>query len=276
MPGPMRCFGIGSVPFSVGPSAFAPAPIRDLSPCQANRAAMMRLTDLAGRTPRIGYYLRGHGSRWGRKSRTVYSRFQLMKLVGSCEASGTGSSQPRGHVLVVPAGSFCCFAAKHAALMLRAECVRAKNEAGDLMMTSTTKSNHCCPDDTLPMTNNNPKGFGVSRDEERELACLIANGDREARNRLVEANLRLVGKIARGYQGRGLEMDDLIGEGNLGLIRAAEKFDPSFGVPFGSYARYWIKEKIRAGLDGHRPNRSLATPNMPITAHVAPGREKAV
>ena len=77
---------------------------------------------------------------------------------------------------------------------------------------------------------------------------MIANGDVDARNRLVQANLGLVVRVACDYKGRGLEMDDLIGEGNLGLIRAAEKFDPSFTIPFGNYARYWIKEKILGAL----------------------------
>ena len=88
----------------------------------------------------------------------------------------------------------------------------------------------------------------LSRDEEIELAALIANGDREARNRIVQANLRLVVKIARDFQGRGLDLDDLIGEGNLGLIRAADEFDPRFGVRFSTYAAYWIKEKIRSAV----------------------------
>src|SRR4051812_41885646 len=65
--------------------------------------------------------------------------------------------------------------------------------------------------------------------EEQALARSIAAGDREARARLIQANLKLVVKIARGYTGCGLSLEDLIGEGNLGLIRAAEKFDPSFG-----------------------------------------------
>jgi RNA polymerase primary sigma factor len=77
---------------------------------------------------------------------------------------------------------------------------------------------------------------------------LIANGDREARNRLVMANLRLVVAIARDFRGRGLEWDDLISEGNLGLIRAAEKFDPKFELRFGVYAAYWIKANIRFAL----------------------------
>ena len=66
----------------------------------------------------------------------------------------------------------------------------------------------------------------LSAAEERALAEAIAAGDRDARSRMIRANLRLVVKIARDYAGRGMSLDDLIGEGNLGLIRAAEEFDP--------------------------------------------------
>jgi RNA polymerase primary sigma factor len=65
---------------------------------------------------------------------------------------------------------------------------------------------------------------------------------------MIQANLRLVVKIARDYVGRGIVLDDLIGEGNLGLIRAAEEFDPRFGTRFSTYASYWIKQAIRHAL----------------------------
>ena len=65
---------------------------------------------------------------------------------------------------------------------------------------------------------------------------------------MIRANLRLVVKIARDYVGRGMSLDDLIGEGNLGLIRAAEEFDPGFGTRFSTYASYWIKQAIRHAL----------------------------
>ena len=84
--------------------------------------------------------------------------------------------------------------------------------------------------------------------EERELAGAIARGDSAARSRMIQANLRLVVKIARDFVGRGIPLDDLIGEGNLGLIRAAEEFDPRFGTRFSTYASYWIKESIRRAL----------------------------
>ena len=65
---------------------------------------------------------------------------------------------------------------------------------------------------------------------------------------MIQANLRLVVKIAREYTGRGMVLEDLIGEGNLGLIRAAEDYDPRFGTRFSTYASYWIKQAIRHAL----------------------------
>lgn len=88
----------------------------------------------------------------------------------------------------------------------------------------------------------------LSAEEERSLAEAIASGDRDARARMIRANLRLVVRIARDYAGRGLGMEDLIGEGNLGLIRAAEQYDPRFGTRFSTYASYWIKQAIRQAL----------------------------
>jgi RNA polymerase primary sigma factor len=88
----------------------------------------------------------------------------------------------------------------------------------------------------------------LSAAEECLLARAIKAGDRDARARMIRANLRLVVKIARDYAGRGMSLDDLIGEGNLGLIRATEDFDPRFGTRFSTYASYWIKQSIRHAL----------------------------
>ncbi len=88
----------------------------------------------------------------------------------------------------------------------------------------------------------------LTADEERELAVAIERGDDDARSHMIAANLRLVVRIARDYLGRGMSLDDLIGEGNLGLIRAAEDFDPCFGTRFSTYASYWIKQAIRHAL----------------------------
>jgi RNA polymerase primary sigma factor len=84
--------------------------------------------------------------------------------------------------------------------------------------------------------------------EECTLAAAIALGDKDARTRMIRANLRLVVKIARDYVGRGMILEDLIGEGNLGLIRATEEFESRFGTRFSTYAGYWIKQSIRHAL----------------------------
>lgn len=88
----------------------------------------------------------------------------------------------------------------------------------------------------------------LSADEEKELARAIAQGDVRARDRMVRANLRLVVNIARGYAGKGLGLQDLIEEGNLGLLRAVEGFDPEMGTRFSTYASYWIKQSIKRAL----------------------------
>jgi RNA polymerase primary sigma factor len=84
--------------------------------------------------------------------------------------------------------------------------------------------------------------------DERELAVAIGQGDSAARDRMVRANLRLVVNIARGYSGKGLTLQDLIEEGNLGLLRAVEGFDPAMGTRFSTYASYWIKQSIKRAL----------------------------
>jgi RNA polymerase primary sigma factor len=88
----------------------------------------------------------------------------------------------------------------------------------------------------------------LTADEEKELARAIAKGDVRARDRMVRANLRLVVNIARGYTGKGLGIQDLIEEGNLGLLRAVEGFDPDMGTRFSTYASYWIKQSIKRAL----------------------------
>ena len=88
----------------------------------------------------------------------------------------------------------------------------------------------------------------LTADEEKMLARQIAKGDVRARDRMVRANLRLVVNIARGYTGRGLGLQDLIEEGNLGLLRAVEGFDPDMGTRFSTYASYWIKQSIKRSL----------------------------
>jgi RNA polymerase primary sigma factor len=88
----------------------------------------------------------------------------------------------------------------------------------------------------------------LTADEEKQLAYRIADGDNAARDRMVRANLRLVVNIARGYTGKGLGLQDLIEEGNLGLLRAVEGFDPGMNTRFSTYASYWIKQSIKRAL----------------------------
>jgi RNA polymerase primary sigma factor len=88
----------------------------------------------------------------------------------------------------------------------------------------------------------------LTADEEKTLARRIEVGDTEARDQMVRANLRLVVNIARGYTGKGLALQDLIEEGNLGLLRAVEGFDPNMNTRFSTYASYWIKQSIKRAL----------------------------
>ncbi len=84
--------------------------------------------------------------------------------------------------------------------------------------------------------------------EEVELAARIQRGDEAARDRMIRANLRLVVKIARGYEGYGLPLLDLINEGNIGLMKGVERFDPAKGGKLSTYAAWWIKQSIRRAL----------------------------
>lgn len=88
----------------------------------------------------------------------------------------------------------------------------------------------------------------LSAGEEKELSYRIAEADKEARDQMVRANLRLVVNIARSYTGKGLPLQDLIEEGNLGLLRAVEGFDPGMNTRFSTYASYWIKQSIKRAL----------------------------
>jgi RNA polymerase primary sigma factor len=94
--------------------------------------------------------------------------------------------------------------------------------------------------------------------EEKELARRIRKGDQDAMHELVKRNLRFVVSVAKKYQNRGLPLIDLIGEGNVGLLTAARKFDPDQGVKFISYAVWWIRQAILSSLA--RQGRTVRVP----------------
>jgi|SRR5579859_2820501 len=102
----------------------------------------------------------------------------------------------------------------------------------------------------------------LTAEEESQLARLVACGNQDARERLTLANLRLVVSIAKRYQGLGLPLEDLISEGNLGLMRAIDKYDPSKGR-FSTYATWWIRQSVYRALDNMA--RTIRLPSYLLT-----------
>lgn len=108
----------------------------------------------------------------------------------------------------------------------------------------------------------------LTRQEEVSLAKRIERGDPAAKNRLIECNVRLVMSVANRYQGRGLDIDDLIQEGVIGLIRASEKFDHTRGFKFSTYATWWVTQAIQRAID--KKGTAVKTPQ-----HIAARRRDA-
>ncbi len=98
----------------------------------------------------------------------------------------------------------------------------------------------------------------LTNEEETELAILAANGDKNAKNKIVSANLRFVVTVAKKYQNHGIDLADLISEGNMGLLRAIEHFDVSKGYHFISYAVWWIRQAILKAI--YEKSRAIRLP----------------
>lgn len=103
----------------------------------------------------------------------------------------------------------------------------------------------------------------LTAEEEKEIAIKAKDGDQRAKNKLISANTRFVVSVAKQYQGQGLDLEDLIAEGNIGLIKAAEKFDPDKGFKFISYAVWWIRQSILQALSDK--SRTIRLPLNQVT-----------
>ncbi|MGB7769744.1 MAG: sigma-70 family RNA polymerase sigma factor [Verrucomicrobiia bacterium] len=108
----------------------------------------------------------------------------------------------------------------------------------------------------------------ITREEEIALAKRIKRGDKRAREHMIKANLRLVVKIARDYEGMGLPLLDLINEGNIGLMKGVERFDPRKGAKLSTYASWWIKQSIKRALANQSKTIRLPVHVVDKVAHI--------
>lgn len=123
------------------------------------------------------------------------------------------------------------------------------SENDSVQLSQSSKEENINIDDHIRMYLKEIGKIGlISGEEEVRLAKLIENGDEEAKKKLTESNLRLVVSIAKRYMGRGMNLLDLIQEGNLGLIKAVEKFDYRKGYKFSTYATWWIRQAITRSI----------------------------
>ena len=99
----------------------------------------------------------------------------------------------------------------------------------------------------------------LTAEQEQQLSARILKGDERALNRMIEANLRFVVAIARQYQGKGLSMDDLVSEGNMGLMKAAAKYDAKRGLRFANYAVVFIRQQIEKALEKESAEQRVET-----------------
>jgi len=124
----------------------------------------------------------------------------------------------------------------------------AVSEISDIEITAVKSKNSNDFDATRVYLNDLGRWKLLTADQEKIYGMRAQQGDRNARNMMIESNLRLVVKISRRYLNRGLPLLDLINEGNLGLIRAVEKFDPERGFRFSTYATWWVRQSIERAI----------------------------
>jgi len=114
----------------------------------------------------------------------------------------------------------------------------------------------------------------LKREEELALAHRVRKGDEAARDHMVRANLRLVVRLARDYLNQGLPLEDLIAEGNIGLMKAVERFDPKHGVKLSTYAAWWIKQSIRRALSNQSKTIRLPVHIVDKLGHIRKAERK--